>query len=148
MTSDKSGVPRGPLAADARTRANMSAQGRGRDTRPEMALRRELHARGLRYRVDVPLPGNRRRRADLSFPRERVAVMVDGCYWHGCPDHHRRPKTNTVWWDKKIARNRARDADTDQLLHEAGWLVVRVWEHEDTTSAADRVEQAVRARRE
>lgn len=122
----------------------MSVQGKGRDTAPERALRRELHARGLRFRVDWPLPINRRRRADIAFTKARVVVMVDGCYWHGCPDHHKPPRTNRDWWEAKIGRNRSRDADTDRRMREAGWVVLRFWEHEDTTQAADEVEQAVR----
>ena len=134
-------------AGDPRTQRNLSAQGLGRDTGPELALRRYLHARGLRYRVDLPLPFNRRRRADIAFLRERVAVMVDGCFWHGCPDHHRPPKRNADWWDAKIKRNQARDADTDRRLRDLGWLPVRVWEHENPREAADRVEAIVRMRR-
>ena len=126
----------------------MRAQGRGRDTGPELALRRALHARGMRYRVDFPLPFNRRRRADIAFLGERVAVMVDGCYWHGCPEHHNRPKRNAAWWDAKIERNRMRDAETDRLLRDAGWLPVRVWEHEHPLEAADRVQAVVVERRQ
>ncbi len=117
------------------------------DTAPELALRRELHGRGLRYRVQLHVPGNRRRRIDVAFTRAKVAVFVDGCYWHGCPAHGTRPKTNSEWWDWKIARNRARDADTNQLLENQGWRVVRVWEHEDPSTAADRVEHLVRPER-
>ncbi|MGQ2911093.1 very short patch repair endonuclease [Aeromicrobium sp.] len=114
------------------------------DTAPELALRRELHSRGLRYRVQLHVPGNRRRRIDIAFTRARVAVLVDGCYWHGCPEHGTRPRTNREWWDWKIQRNRDRDTDTNRLLDEAGWTVVRVWEHEDPAAAADRIEQLVR----
>ena len=139
---------RSPTASDSRTLANMRSQGRGRDTGPELALRRILHARGLRYRVDHPLPFNKRRRADIVFLRERVAVMVDGCYWHGCPEHHHRPKTNAEWWDTKIQRNRQRDVDTDRQLRGVGWLALRVWEHEDALEAADRVQAVVLERRQ
>jgi DNA mismatch endonuclease, patch repair protein len=123
----------------------MSRQPR-RDTQAELALRRILHGRGLRYRVDAPLPGMPRRRADLTFPARRVAVFVDGCFWHGCPTHGTQPKTNDEWWAEKLRRNVARDGATDEHLTEQGWLVVRVWEHEDPVSAADRVEAAVRSR--
>jgi DNA mismatch endonuclease (patch repair protein) len=85
-----------------------------------------------------------RRRADVIFPRVGVAVFVDGCFWHGCPEHASWPKANADWWREKIEANRARDRDTDRRLAEAGWTVVRVWEHEDPTTAADRVESAVR----
>lgn len=117
-----------------------------RDTAPELALRRLIHAAGLRYRVDrAPLPGLRRR-ADLVFGRARVAVFVDGCFWHGCPLHGVKPRTNAEWWRAKLDRNRARDRDTDARLAEAGWEVLRVWEHEDPAEAAHRVRQAVAAR--
>jgi len=112
---------------------------RGRDTGPELALRRMLHARGLRYRVDHALPFDRRRRADIVFTRARVAVFVDGCFWHGCPEHGTTPRTNSTFWAAKIARNRARDADTDARLAEAGWTVLRFWEHEDVEDCVGRV---------
>lgn len=115
------------------------------DTAPELALRSALHAYGLRYRVQIPVPGNRRRRIDIAFTRVRVAVFVDGCFWHGCPDHGTRPATNREWWDWKIKRNRDRDADTNLLLTKEGWTVIRVWEHEDPVRAAVRVARAVRS---
>lgn len=118
-----------------------------RDTAPELALRRAVWRRGLRYRVDVaPLKGTRRR-ADLVFGSARVAVYVDGCFWHRCPEHGTSPKANSEWWADKLDTNVRRDRDTDQRLAEAGWLVIRVWEHEDMTEAATRIEEAVRARR-
>lgn len=117
---------------------------RRRDTGPELALCRTLHARGLRYRVDHPLPFDRRRRADVVFPRARVAVFVDGCFWHGCPEHGTMPKANRAFWRDKIARNRARDADTDRRLADLGWTVLRFWEHEDVERAADAVEATMR----
>jgi DNA mismatch endonuclease (patch repair protein) len=114
-------------------------------TKPEVALRRLLHARGLRYRVDAPLPvPGIRRRADLLFTRVQVAVFVDGCYWHGCPLHGTQPKANAEWWATKLDANVARDRDTDARLAAAGWTSVRVWEHEDPRSASDRVEKIVR----
>lgn len=129
-------------ATDAATSARMSRQ-RRTGTAPETALRRELHRRGRRYFVDrAPLPGLRRR-ADLVFPRRRVAVYVDGCFWHCCPDHATYPKNNARWWEEKLAGNVARDRDTDARLAAAGWTVVRVWEHEDPVAAADRVQEAV-----
>jgi len=114
-----------------------------------MAIRRLLHARGLRYRVDrvLPLRGVRRR-ADLVFGPARVAVFVDGCYWHGCPDHGNPAiKANTWYWPTKIAGNRARDEDTDRRLAELGWLPIRVWEHEAPADVAARIEAAVVERR-
>jgi DNA mismatch endonuclease (patch repair protein) len=120
---------------------------RSRDTKPEMAVRRACHARGLRYRVDrAPLKGLRRR-ADLVFPTERVAVFVDGCYWHGCPDHYVPSQSNASYWSEKIERNRDRDADTDRKLLAAGWLPIRVWEHEIPDAAADQIRAAVLGRR-
>jgi len=120
---------------------------RSRDTEPELALRRLLHARGLRYRVAArPLKGVRRT-ADLVFRPSRVAVFVDGCFWHRCPDHATDPKVNSGYWEPKLARNVDRDRETDQLLERAGWLSVRVWEHEDAAVAADRVARIVEARR-
>lgn len=116
---------------------------RGRDTGPELALRRILHAQGLRYRVDYPLPFDRRRRADVAFTRARVAVFVDGCFWHGCPVHGTTPRTNTAFWADKIARNRSRDDDTTSRLHAAGWSVLRFWEHEEPHHAAGSVARAV-----
>ena len=117
-----------------------------RDTAPELALRRELHVRGMRYRTQVRVPGNNRRRIDLAFTRARLAVYVDGCFWHGCPEHHHRPQTNPEWWDWKIAGNQARDRSTDAELLAAGWDVLRCWEHEDPVTAADRVQERYRAR--
>ena len=117
---------------------------RRRDTKPEMAVRRAVHALGLRYRVDArPLP-DLNRRADLVFTRAKVAVFVDGCYWHGCPEHGTAPKQNATYWGPKIRRNRDRDAETDRLLEEAGWVPVRIWEHEDAHEAARRIASAVR----
>lgn len=118
-----------------------------KDTKPELALRGELWRRGLRYRVDVaPLP-KMRRRADIVFTKAKVAVYVDGCFWHSCPEHATVPKSNRDWWIEKLAVNVRRDRDTDQRLRSAGWEVVRVWEHEDPSGAADVIEQLVRYRR-
>ena len=123
---------------DARTSARLSKQKR-RDTKPEVALRRALHRRGLRYFVDrAPLKGMRRR-ADLVFPKRKVAVYVDGCFWHSCPIHATAPRNNARWWADKLAANVARDRDTDEKLLAEGWRVVRIWEHEDPAVAADRV---------
>lgn len=115
---------------------------------PELRLRRALHAVGLRYRVHArPLP-ELNRRADVLFPRERVAVFVDGCFWHGCPEHGQRVhRTNGWYWPNKIERNRERDHDTDRRLVEAGWLVERVWEHTDSIEAASRIANVVWSRR-
>ena len=117
-----------------------------RDTKPEIALRRELWRRKLRYRIDVAaVPG--RRRADIVFTRGRVVVYVDGCYWHSCPDHATVPKANREWWVAKLRANVERDRDTDARLAAAGWEVVRVWEHEAPKEAADRIEAELGRRR-
>jgi DNA mismatch endonuclease (patch repair protein) len=115
-----------------------------RDTEPERKLRSALHKRGLRFRVHVrPLPGVRRE-ADVVFPKARVAVFVDGCFWHGCPDHASWPKANADWWREKIEANRRRDADTDERLREAGWTAVRMWTHEDPAVKASEIAELVR----
>jgi DNA mismatch endonuclease (patch repair protein) len=108
-----------------------------------MAIRSILFAQGLRYRVHArPVPGLRRR-ADILFSSSRIAVYVDGCFWHGCPIHATWPKQNAGFWKQKIEENRARDIDTNQQLEEAGWIVIRVWEHEDPNDAASRIRKAV-----
>lgn len=139
-------VPAHPGASSAQVSARMS-NARRKDTAPELALRSELHGRGLRYRVTYPVPGQRRRTIDVAFTRVKVAVFVDGCFWHGCPDHGTRPRSNSTWWLGKLAANRARDEDTDRTLSELGWTVVRVWEHEPATDAAARIEAVVNAAR-
>jgi len=112
-------------------------QQRVRDTAPELALRRELHRRGRRYRVDVPIVPGTRRRVDIAFTKARVAIFVDGCFWHGCPEHGQRAHNVNEWyWPEKIAGNRQRDADTAARLRAAGWAVVRIWEHDDPEQAA------------
>jgi len=120
---------------------------RRRDTGPELALRRELHRRGLRYLVDTTPPGtNRRRRADLVFRGARVAVFVDGCFWHSCPQHFHPQKANAAWWRVKFASITARDRDTDAHLAGLGWYPLREWEHIPAVVAADRVAGVVHAR--
>ncbi|KAA9393012.1 very short patch repair endonuclease [Kocuria coralli] len=117
---------------------------RRRDTRPELAVRSELHRRGLRFRVDyAPLTERPRRRADIVFTRKHVAVFVDGCFWHGCPIHATYPKSNTGYWLPKLARNIERDRETDAELKDRGWRVVRVWEHMPPADAADMIEEAL-----
>jgi DNA mismatch endonuclease (patch repair protein) len=121
---------------------------RRRDTPGELALRSALHHRGLRYAVDrAPILGIRRR-ADIVFITARVAVFVDGCFWHGCPEHGTWPKTNATWWRAKIHANQRRDADTDERLKEHGWVVVRLWAHEDVVAAARRITKLVKNRRD
>lgn len=131
-------LPSDSKASSTAVRAVMSAN-RSRDTKPERQLRSLLHRQGLRYRVDTrPIP-TLRRTADLVFPKARVAVFVDGCYWHGCPEHYRPAVKRSRWWQDKIEGNRARDTDTNARLREQGWTVVRVWEHEAPEVAAAKV---------
>jgi DNA mismatch endonuclease, patch repair protein len=126
-----------------------SMQGnRGRDTRPEIAVRRAAHAQGLRYRVNArPLPGLRRT-ADMVFSRLKIAVFVDGCFWHGCPQHHTVARTNADYWSRKVSSNMARDADTDDILEQAGWISLRFWEHEEPSSAVIVIARTIRQRQE
>jgi DNA mismatch endonuclease (patch repair protein) len=137
------------VAVDRPTRANEGVRrrmqaNRSRDTKPELALRRAAHALGLRYRVSArPLPAIRRT-ADMVFTKAKVAVFMDGCFWHGCPEHHTRSASNAEYWAEKVRRNRERDTETDRLLTEAGWIVIRIWEHEDPVNAAARIASAVK----
>ena len=130
---------------DAATRRRMRSVGQA-DTAAEVAIRRILWARGLRYRKDRKPLAMLRTKADLVLVGPRVAVYIDGCFWHGCPEHATWPKNNESFWRKKIETNMARDRRIDEELQAAGWLVVRVWEHEDPEGAARRVEEIVRAR--
>ena len=131
---------------DENVRARFRGQ-RRRDTRPELALRSALHARGLRFRVDrVVVPGMRSR-PDIVFGPSRVAVFVDGCFWHRCPDHGTFPTNNREWWGAKLDGNVARDRQADRQLEEAGWSVLRFWEHEDPEQAATIVADCVEVRR-
>lgn len=119
-----------------------------RDTSAEMRLRRHLHAIGLRYRVHQVVCQRPRRTADVVFTRARLAVFVDGCFWHGCPEHGTLPReVNREFWEAKINKNRERDRDTDARLADAEWQVIRIWEHEDPAEAASRVAEAVAQRR-
>jgi len=118
---------------------------RQRDTKPELALRRELHRRGLRYRIEMPVV-DRRRRHDIVFSSAKVVVDVRGCFWHGCPDHGTLPKANAEWWRAKLAANRERDLDTESRLSEAGWSFIVVWEHDEPVATADLVESTVHHR--
>ncbi|MFC4470905.1 very short patch repair endonuclease [Streptomyces xiangluensis] len=134
------------LETSATVRARMSRQ-RSRNTGVEVSLRRELHAMGLRFRIHRrPVPGIRRE-ADVVFGPARVAVFVDGCFWHGCPEHATWPKNNAEFWRSKIEGNRARDRDTDARLAETGWLAIRVWEHDDPVTAAVEIQKTVQRRR-
>jgi DNA mismatch endonuclease, patch repair protein len=146
MAAPRSALPPAPPATNAATRRAMQGNRRA-DTAPEIALRRRLHAAGLRFRKDhrVEVEGARAR-ADIVFPRRRVAVFVDGCYWHGCPDHCRMPARNADYWQAKIGRNRERDERVTAALSASGWRVVRVWEHEPVEAAVALVRAALSGR--
>ena len=117
---------------------------RRRDTQPERALRSELHRRGRRFRVDLPLTlSNVRVRPDIVFQRQRVAVFVDGCFWHNCPEHGSQPRANADYWASKLAANVRRDKRNNEALRDAGWIVIRLWEHVPPREAADAVEAAL-----
>ena len=129
-----------PSSLDA---SHRMAKVRQKGTDAEMALRRVLHRRGLRYRVDYEVLKKPRRVADVAFPGLKIAVFVDGCFWHGCPEHATWPKQNAEFWRQKIKANRLRDADTNSRLLAAGWTVLRFWEHESPIKAAEIAAQAV-----
>jgi DNA mismatch endonuclease (patch repair protein) len=146
MEWGSSGPPSPPSGG---TRERMQKQQRS-DTGPELALRRALFRSGLRFRVQVPIRELPRHRIDIAFTGPRVALFVDGCFWHGCPIHGSKPKSNAAWWATKIERNRARDHRTALLLAERGWKVIRVWEHDinkDLHAVTDRVVEEVDSRR-
>ena len=141
---DPGPTPPASSAAAAKVMSRM----RRRDTQPELKLRRALHRRGLRYLVDVAPTGmNKRRRVDVLLRGARMAVFVDGCFWHSCPEHVHFPKKNGQWWQRKLEGVVRRDRDADAELTAAGWLVVRVWEHEDPDTAADEILRLARHRR-
>jgi len=119
---------------------------RRKDTRPEIALRRLLHREGRRYRVDFPIRSQSGSvRPDIVFTKARVAVFVDGCYWHGCPEHGRVPRVNASYWAPKLARNIERDQANTAALEGAGWRVLRFWEHDDPGRAAEEIAAALGA---
>ena len=130
---------RGPLASPtAKTSARMRATV-GRDNEKEWVVRSALHRLGCRFRVHYPVPGAPRRSIDMAFPSIKVAVFIDGCFWHACPVHGTMPKVNADWWRQKIARNFERDRETDRLLVQAGWQLLRFWEHTDDREIVQRV---------
>lgn len=135
----------GSWASSPGVRRSMQGN-RRRDTKPEIAVRRLVHAAGLRYRVDHKPLWSLNRRADLVFPRQKVAVFIDGCFWHGCPEHHTVARSNATFWAEKVRRNRERDRDTDERLEVDGWMILRAWEHEPPADIAQRVIEAVKAR--
>lgn len=136
-------VPADSWASNEQTRRSMQAN-RSRDTGPELAVRQLLHMRGMRYRVDMRPDSSIRRKADIVFTRIKVAVFIDGCFWHGCEAHYARLKPNAGYWSEKVERNRQRDLETSALLSQRGWTVLRFWEHEDPSAVADGIEAIVR----
>ncbi|MFJ5076088.1 very short patch repair endonuclease [Streptomyces sp. NPDC088553] len=114
-----------------------------KNTAAELAVRRLLHAAGLRYRVEFPVPGMARRRIDVAFTSVKVAVLIDGCFWHGCPEHATQPKANAEWWRQKLDRNMTRDRETTEHLEAQGWVVLRFWEHLPAAEVAATVKATV-----
>ncbi|MEU5363096.1 very short patch repair endonuclease [Streptomyces sp. NPDC005925] len=139
-------APVGSWASSAARRRNMQAI-RSRDTKPEILIRRLVHAQGLRYRVSARPISDLRRTADMVFRPAKVAVFIDGCYWHGCPEHYVPPRTNPGYWSEKVLRNVQRDRDTDQRLKDAGWLALRFWEHEPSEICAQHIAATIAERR-
>lgn len=131
-----------PPAISSAVRDRMAKQKR-RDTKPEIEIRRALFSLGHRYRVNYPVPAIGRRTIDIAFTRARIAVFVDGCFWHGCPEHFVPPKNNADWWAQKIEANRERDAVTRRRLSDLGWKVIAVWEHEDSAAALGRIVEEI-----
>jgi DNA mismatch endonuclease (patch repair protein) len=127
-----------PEPLDEAIRRRMVTQ-RRRDTSLELEIRRRLHALGHRFRVDYRMEPSLRSRGDIAFTRKKVVVFVDGCFWHGCPEHATEPKHNADWWRAKLAANTARDRRADAALQECGWTVVRIWEHESADAAVRRI---------
>lgn len=131
-----------PASDDVSRRMSVTPQ---KDTSAEMAIRKRLHSMGLRYRVDYPVLKKPRRVADIVFTGIQIAVFVDGCFWHGCPDHGTWPKNNADFWRNKILANQVRDKDTNDRLKELGWTVIRIWEHDDPENAARKIARSVTA---
>jgi DNA mismatch endonuclease (patch repair protein) len=138
-------LPPDSKASSVSVRAVMAAN-KGKDTKPELILRAALHRRGLRYRVGIRPLADLRRTADIVFPKAKVAVFVDGCFWHGCPEHYRPAKKSSQEWGQKIKDNRDRDASTTLVLRDEGWAVLRFWEHEDLDQAAEMIRAKVEER--
>jgi len=130
---------------DESTRQRLKRQSRS-DTVPELAVRRLVHAKGLRYRVDKSPVAGMRSRADLVFKRAKVAVFIDGCFWHGCPEHSTMPKNNPDWWREKLSANKARDLRIVGELETQGWVALRFWEHEPPELVAEKIQDVVRHR--
>lgn len=145
MGSTSRGLRLSPKPSSQAAERRMRAQ-RQRDTRIETHLRSELHRLGLRFRVDVRPIEDTYCRPDIVFQAVKVAVFVDGCFWHRCPEHGTLPKANAQWWRSKLSSNVERDQRVDKLLQSRGWEVIRVWEHEELLPAAIRVAEIVQHR--
>ena len=142
-------MSRSPFVPQASSQAALHRMKRQRiaDTGPELAIRSLLHRMGLRFRLHRRLLNHVRRTADISFIREKVAIFVDGCFWHGCPRHGTWPKKNADFWKNKILANKSRDRDTNRRLKQAGWTVIRIWEHESPETAAKKIAKKILQRR-
>ena len=114
---------------------------KGKDTEPELILRKALWANGLRYRLKNKLPG----RPDIFFPARKIAIFIDGCFWHGCPDHCQIPKTNQPFWESKLSKNKSRDKEVSRVLENGGWCVIRLWEHDVKNDLSNCVKRVVEA---
>ena len=137
---------RNPIPSSEAALKRMQAA-KPRDTAPEKALRSELHKRGLRYRIDVKPIKELNRRADIVFRSAKVAIFVDGCFWHGCPIHGTQAKANAKFWKNKIKQNQIRDEDTSKRLKKAGWRVIRVWEHENPEKVSEKIYNIIMKRK-
>jgi DNA mismatch endonuclease (patch repair protein) len=125
-----------PAASSDSVRSRMSKQ-RRRDTQAELLVRQLLHARGIRFRVDAQPEPDYRCKADIMWKALHLIVFIDGCFWHGCPEHATRPRANREWWAQKLDANIQRDRRTDAVLAARGWTVLRFWEHEKPAAVAD-----------
>lgn len=133
------GEAEGPYVTSAGRSRNMAAI-RRRDTKPEVRLRSQLHRRGLRFRKDHPVRVNGRIvRPDVAFTKRRLAIFIDGCFWHSCPEHGRKPGVNQRYWSPKLEGNARRDREQTQALQENGWTVLRFWEHEDIEAVVEQI---------
>ncbi|WP_272865452.1 very short patch repair endonuclease [Mycobacteroides abscessus] len=144
-------APKGPLPAQNHVptpeRSRNMAAIRRTDTTPERLLRSAIHAKGLRFRKDYPIRANGRLiRPDIAFTKRKVAVFIDGCFWHGCPDHGRSPKSNVEYWTAKLSSNVARDVLQTSTLQAYGWIVIRIWSHTDVSEAVEIIRKTVAQR--
>lgn len=146
MSESNSQIERGLSWASSPAVRNSMLGNKSKDTKPELVIRRHLHAAGLRYRVHARPIKNWNRRADIVFPKAKIAVFVNGCFWHGCLEHYTAPKTNSEYWAPKIRRNVERDTETFLRLKSEGWLVIPIWEHENLDKKSEKVAVKIRKR--